>query len=62
MKTETPFTPDVTPDPNQREGERIPRQAMPLSPPLSSDEHAAYDTPTDGLDRRQDPMNPALTD
>ncbi|KAB5589610.1 Mucin 2, oligomeric mucus/gel-forming [Ceratobasidium theobromae] len=59
-RTKTPSTPD----PNRREGNETPGRAMPLSPPLSSDEHdVSYLLARPDRERdERSPMTPALTD
>ncbi|KAG9099985.1 hypothetical protein FS749_016554 [Ceratobasidium sp. UAMH 11750] len=67
-KTKMPLTPDATPDPNANEsGDTTPRRGMPLSPPLSSDDHEQNHPGAGlGLGVQKNPetmlMSPALTD
>ncbi|KAG8689214.1 hypothetical protein FRC09_012513, partial [Ceratobasidium sp. 395] len=67
-KVKTPLTPDATPDPNANEnGDMTPRRGMPLSPPLSSDDHEPSQSGVGlGLGMQKNPetllATPALTD
>ncbi|KAG9101478.1 hypothetical protein FRC06_002992 [Ceratobasidium sp. 370] len=67
-KAKMPLTPDATPDANANEsGDTTPRRGMPLSPPLSSDDHQQNHPGAGlGLGVQKNPetvlMSPALTD
>ncbi|QRV78400.1 mucin 2, oligomeric mucus/gel-forming [Ceratobasidium sp. AG-Ba] len=67
VKKALPLTPDATPDPNATEGNTTPRRGMPLSPPLSSDDHEQQRLSVGlglGMQKTRETvlMTPALTD